>query len=120
MLSQSNLVHCKGCYENAYSIILNNRYRPQDAYLCDLMQATCFSRGIGLNILLRSLPTPAILCFCENNITVTHCASPTAVPSGCEISGVASHERLISAELPDGSHLGVEREPAPSLSAGHI
>ena len=29
-----------------------------DAYLCDLLQGACFSRGVGLDDLLRSLPTP--------------------------------------------------------------
>ena len=32
-----------------------------DAYLCDLLWGTCFSRGPGHNDLLRSLPTPAVL-----------------------------------------------------------
>jgi len=32
-----------------------------DAYLCNLLGDSCFSRGVGLNDLLRSLPTPAIL-----------------------------------------------------------
>ena len=32
-----------------------------DAYLCSLLEGTCFSRGVGLNDLLRSFPTPVIL-----------------------------------------------------------
>ena len=32
-----------------------------DAYLCDLVQGTCFGRGVGLDDLWRSLPTPTIL-----------------------------------------------------------
>ena len=32
-----------------------------DTYRCDLLQGICFSRGVGLNDLLRSLPTPALL-----------------------------------------------------------
>jgi len=32
-----------------------------DAYPCNLLQGTCFSRGVGLDDLVRSLPTPAIL-----------------------------------------------------------
>ena len=36
-------------------------YKTQlDAYLCNLFQGTCFSRGVGLNELLRSLPTTEI------------------------------------------------------------
>lgn len=33
-------------------------------YLCDLLQATCFSGGVGVGLddLFKSLPTPAILC----------------------------------------------------------
>jgi len=31
------------------------------AYLCDLFWGTCSGRGVGLNDLLRSLPTYAIL-----------------------------------------------------------
>lgn len=120
ILSQSNLVHCKGCYENAYTIMLNNGYKPQNAYLCDLTQGTYFSRGIGLNNLLRSLPTPAMLSFSENNIIMTHCASPTTVPSGCEISGIAFHECLISAGLPDESHLGIERACTQRLCRSHL
>ena len=30
-------------------------------YLCDLLQGTCFSRGVGLRDLQRSFSTPAIL-----------------------------------------------------------
>jgi len=32
-----------------------------DAYLCSILEGTCFSRGVGLNDLLRSFPTPVIL-----------------------------------------------------------
>jgi len=32
-----------------------------DTYRCDLLQGICFSRGVGLNDLLRSLPTSVIL-----------------------------------------------------------
>ena len=32
-----------------------------DTYLCDLVYGTCFDRGVGLNDLWRSLPTPTIL-----------------------------------------------------------
>ena len=32
-----------------------------DAYLCNLLWGTCFSRGVGLSDLLRSLPTPVFL-----------------------------------------------------------
>jgi len=32
-----------------------------DAYLGNLLQGTCFGRGVGPNDLLRSLPTPTIL-----------------------------------------------------------
>ena len=39
-----------------------------DAYRCDLLWGTCFSRGLDLldlSDLLRSLLTPVILTFCE-------------------------------------------------------
>jgi len=32
-----------------------------DAYLCDFLLCTCFSRGVGHDDLLNSLPTPAVL-----------------------------------------------------------
>jgi len=32
-----------------------------DEYLCDLLWANCFRRGLGLDDLLRSLPNPVIL-----------------------------------------------------------
>ena len=32
-----------------------------DVYLCDLLQSTCFIRGVELDDLLRFLPTHAIL-----------------------------------------------------------
>ena len=35
-----------------------------NAYLCDLLQVACFSRGVELSDLLRSLPTHTILWFC--------------------------------------------------------
>ena len=31
-----------------------------DVYLCNLLKSTCYSRGVGLD-LLRSIPTPAVL-----------------------------------------------------------
>lgn len=61
-----------------------------------------------------------MLSFCENNIIMTHCASPTTVPSGCEISGIAFHECLISAGLPDESHLGIERACTQRLCRSHL
>jgi len=35
----------------------------QGIYLCDPLWGFCFSRGVGLSGLLRSLPTPVILWF---------------------------------------------------------
>jgi len=36
-----------------------------DTFLCNLLQGTCFSRVVGLD-LQRSLPTPVIWCLCDS------------------------------------------------------
>jgi len=40
-----------------------------DAYLCNLLQGVCFSRQLGLNDLLRTLPTPLILWYGEHVVS---------------------------------------------------
>ena len=37
-----------------------------DAYLCDLLQEPALAGGVGLNDLLRTLPTPVILLHYTN------------------------------------------------------
>jgi len=36
-----------------------------DTFLSNLLKGTCFSRGVGLDNLQRSFPTPRVLSFCD-------------------------------------------------------
>jgi len=42
-----------------------------NAYLCNLLWGTCFSRRVGVDDLLSSLPTLAILWYCDSVIVHT-------------------------------------------------